>query len=130
SASLGVVRMLFRSAVEAFKAGQRAQVAWKEELHDRPEVGRMVLDRSTGHRDAEFRAQYARGARRDSDGVLNGLRFVEDHAVPFTLAERGFALEDPVGREHEVHVFIRENAALPVEDGPLQAGRVLLEFLD
>src|SRR5690606_3068605 len=58
-------------AIEALEARKRAQVARQDELHDRPQVGGLVLYRRSRHGDAELGLERAGGAGADGRGVLD-----------------------------------------------------------
>ena len=64
-----------------------AKQAGVEHVHDRPELGEMVLDRRAGERDAARGNKRPNGDARSGRGILDLLRFVEGDAVPADLRE-------------------------------------------
>ncbi len=62
--------------------GLRAQEPRVEELHDRPQLRQPVLDRRTGQGNTVGRSKLADGLRLLGVGVLDVLRFIEDHIAP------------------------------------------------
>ena len=67
--------------------GLRAQQAGVEELHDRPQVADVVLDRRAGQGDAVVGREGPRRLGLLGLGVLDVLGLVQDHARPVDLLE-------------------------------------------
>ena len=64
-----------------------AKQAGVEHVHDRPELGEMVLDRRAGERDAARGNKRPNGDARGGGWILDLLRFIEGDAVPVDLRE-------------------------------------------
>jgi hypothetical protein len=80
-----------------------AEVAGVQELAQRPQLIESVLDGGAGERDAHLGGERAGGARLRGVGVLDLLRFVEDHRVPRVRAERfALAAQQWVAGDHEL----------------------------
>ena len=74
-----------------------------QEFEQAPQVVEAVLDRRAAQRDPVLSAQHARGLRAGGVGVLDGLRFVENHVVEVHVGERhGIAAQGAVRDEHQV----------------------------
>ena len=100
---LGVVVDLDRLDERAVEPLARAEQARVEQIHDRPQLAEVVLDRRARHRDAAARAQQPQRARATRLRVLHVLRLVEEQAVPVDELQRlDVARRDVVRRDHDV----------------------------
>src|SRR5262249_29742322 len=84
------------------------------ELHDRPQLGEVVLDGRAGERDPPARRDGAYGLGLPGAAVLQRLRLVADDAVPLDRGE-GLAVtgRGAVGGEDEVGVAYGLGEVLP-----------------
>ena len=75
------------------------------EVEDGAHLREAVLHRGAGQRDAVAPGQGAHGPRRPGGGVLDGLRLVEDDAVPGDLPQLvEVAADDAVAGDHEIRL--------------------------
>ena len=80
-----------------------AEQARMKELHHRPQVADVVLDRGAGKRDAIAAFERARRARLLALGILDILRLVQNDPRPRELGQRReVAMQQAVAGDHEV----------------------------
>ncbi len=94
-----------RSARPLDEAGEglrRPEQPRIEEIEDRPQVAKIVLDRRAGERDAALGLQRLDGAGLPGAGVLDRLRFVDDGEPPAGLADPVEPQQRAVARHHEI----------------------------
>ena len=107
-----------------------------QDLHDGPEVGQAILERSAGERKADGRPEPAYRPRLLGSRILQVLRLVHDEAAPLHVAQLiEVAVGDPEGTHHEVALLKRPRqvgAARPsraLADVEAQRGCEALGFL-
>ena len=81
-----------------------AQESGVGKVEDRPQVGKTVLHRRAGERDARLRVQLLHLARLLRTRILDRLGFIEDGQPPLHVDKRRRAQECTVGRHHEIDV--------------------------
>src|SRR3981189_2380405 len=74
-----------------------------KELHQRPQIAHVVLDRSAGERDAIAAFERARGSGQLALRILDVLRLVQNDSRPRVLGQRReIAVQQAVTADHEI----------------------------
>lgn len=73
-----------------------------DEIEQRPQVGKIVLDRGSGQCETSFRFQRTYYLGLFASAVLDGLRLIEEDIIPFDLGQLLVAQKGPVGGDSEV----------------------------
>ena len=127
---MGVAPHLDRAREAPLERLARPEQPWVDQLHDRPELPEVVLDRRARERERPVAGNAPQGAVALRPGVLHVLRLVQEQAVPRDRREEvGVAGRDVVGRDDDVVARRRgeERRAAeprrPVVDVDAQAGR-------